>query len=805
MIKGSSAKLGCFIFFLVQISNDSFGEDSAFLFVAARPRPRLAQERRNSVVGEIVGELLDPYVPLDDDDDHIVFLDHNDYTNPTEYPTYQHITSWPVPIDTPAPFTPAPIDTPAPFTPVPIDTPAPFTPVPIDTPAPFTPGPIDTPALFTPVPIDTPAPITPAPIDTPAPFTPVPIDTPAPFTPSPVTPSPVKHSAPILTFTPMDTPSPFTPASIDNPASFAPAPMNTPAPFTTAMATPSPVETLSPIPPTPVETPSPFTPVPVETFVSITIVPMTSQPTPNDPMTSDPTTSEPTTNEPSTSKPATNEPTTSEHTTNEPTHERYEPTAVILAPTTAKPTTTQPSFKKSYRRSYHPVVTETPTTFSLSPSRSSLVFLSGTLKFALPLGHLSESQPVSGLRSGQLAVFAETTEVFLQREMTFYNSVSFSNFSVTVATQLLPREQLEDLSDELIHSFRQQESSLIIAANVIALANPAEAAIQFPFQVIIHEIFMKNRDQFYDMLFSSSEFEAYSQERGNSSMRSGGGTDNTGILGSLLTGTGILISLLVAFAVIRQHHNSQKHEDGADCDAPPSVSSKIALGELRVPRLDDSSFRDHLHQKNAAHVPIYSLPSKSVTASDEWSVCDEDDMRSHSRVTDSGDSLAASSFDLDKDVCPETDSILQSAHEEQNIPFQTTNASARLHSPRELNLFVSTKMLRHDINATEIPNNVRGNVYKARAPPGPLGIVIEGSKAGPTVRKVKESSPLYHLVEPGDIILTIDGIDCRATDAHTLAEWITKKPWVPEHVLEILGDADARSLCSSQYDELSEC
>jgi hypothetical protein len=69
----------------------------------------------------------------------------------------------------------------------------------------------------------------------------------------------------------------------------------------------------------------------------------------------------------------------------------------------------------------------------------------------------------------------------------------------------------------------------------------------------------------------------------------------------------------------------------------------------------------------------------------------------------------------------------------------------------------------------------------------------------------KESSPLYHLVEPGDIILTIDGIDCRATDAHTLAEWITKKPWVPEHVLEILGDADARSLCSSQYDELSEC
>ncbi len=48
-----------------------------------------------------------------------------------------------------------------------------------------------------------------------------------------------------------------------------------------------------------------------------------------------------------------------------------------------------------------------------------------------------------------------------------------------------------------------------------------------------------------------------------------------------------------------------------------------------------------------------------------------------------------------------------------------------------------------------------------------------------------EDSPLHYLVEPGDIILTVDGVDCRAKDAHTLAEWIARKPWVPEHILEL--------------------
>jgi hypothetical protein len=364
------------------------------------------------------------------------------------------------------------------------------------------------------------------------------------------------------------------------------------------------------------------------------------------------------------------------------------------------------------------------------------------LNFALPLGRLSESQQVSGLRVSQVVFFEETAEEFLRIKMKFYNrSLSFSDFNVTVATQLLPREQLEPLSDELIHLRRLEESSLIIVADVIASASPADVAIQFPFQEIVYGVFVQYSDEFRGKLSSSEEFGVYSPIRG------GGSTDKTVVLGGSLAGIGVLISLLVAFVMIRQRRHSPKHEDGTDCVTPTSVSSMIELGELHVPRIDDSSFPDNVHRKKPS---TNTLLSKNVTASDEWSICDEDLMHGsnfthHSLMTDSGESVAASSFELDKDVYQENDNGLQSA-EELVMPSQTSNAYTglfdrseaenELNSSRELELFDSMTMPRYEINATDTPSDVGGNVYQVRAPSGPLGIVIEASKAGPIVRKV---------------------------------------------------------------------
>ena len=77
--KGRSAKLGCFVVFLVEISNDHYRGDSSRRFVAARPRAHLAQAHRNLVVDDIVSKLIDPFFPSEyDDDDYLVLGDDDD-------------------------------------------------------------------------------------------------------------------------------------------------------------------------------------------------------------------------------------------------------------------------------------------------------------------------------------------------------------------------------------------------------------------------------------------------------------------------------------------------------------------------------------------------------------------------------------------------------------------------------------------------------------------------------------------------------------------------------------------------------
>ena len=47
---------------------------------------------------------------------------------------------------------------------------------------------------------------------------------------------------------------------------------------------------------------------------------------------------------------------------------------------------------------------------------------------------------------------------------------------------------------------------------------------------------------------------------------------------------------------------------------------------------------------------------------------------------------------------------------------------------------------------------------------------------------------LLHLVEPGDIILTVDGADVRNKTGLQLAHWISAKPNQGEQTLTLLGN-----------------
>lgn len=65
--------------------------------------------------------------------------------------------------------------------------------------------------------------------------------------------------------------------------------------------------------------------------------------------------------------------------------------------------------------------------------------------------------------------------------------------------------------------------------------------------------------------------------------------------------------------------------------------------------------------------------------------------------------------------------------------------------------------------------------FTTYAAPGPVGIVIETSKEGPTVHSVRNTSQLLGTVMPGDIIIGLDNIETRGLVAPALTRLMARK------------------------------
>jgi len=65
--------------------------------------------------------------------------------------------------------------------------------------------------------------------------------------------------------------------------------------------------------------------------------------------------------------------------------------------------------------------------------------------------------------------------------------------------------------------------------------------------------------------------------------------------------------------------------------------------------------------------------------------------------------------------------------------------------------------------------------YDVFAPPGPIGIVVDTSKFGPSVHSLKSTSPMLGLINPGDLIVALDGEDTRTMTAASLTRLMAKK------------------------------
>jgi hypothetical protein len=81
----------------------------------------------------------------------------------------------------------------------------------------------------------------------------------------------------------------------------------------------------------------------------------------------------------------------------------------------------------------------------------------------------------------------------------------------------------------------------------------------------------------------------------------------------------------------------------------------------------------------------------------------------------------------------------------------------------------------------------RAGLYDVFAPPGPIGIVIDTTKDGPSVHSIKSTSPMLGLINPGDLIIALDGEDAYGMTAATLTRTMAKKSRQKERQITLVA------------------
>jgi hypothetical protein len=77
--------------------------------------------------------------------------------------------------------------------------------------------------------------------------------------------------------------------------------------------------------------------------------------------------------------------------------------------------------------------------------------------------------------------------------------------------------------------------------------------------------------------------------------------------------------------------------------------------------------------------------------------------------------------------------------------------------------------------------------YDVFAPSGPIGIVVDTSKNGPSVHSLKSTSPMLGLINPGDLIIALDDEDTRKMTAASLTRLMAKRSRQKERKITLLS------------------
>lgn len=87
-----------------------------------------------------------------------------------------------------------------------------------------------------------------------------------------------------------------------------------------------------------------------------------------------------------------------------------------------------------------------------------------------------------------------------------------------------------------------------------------------------------------------------------------------------------------------------------------------------------------------------------------------------------------------------------------------------------------------DIYQTPTPNGDSTlDLITVVAPAGPLGIVLDNPHGAlPYVYAIKETSSLHGKVRVGDLLLSVDEVDCRGMSSHTITRFLSSRSANPE-------------------------
>ena len=432
--------------------------------------------------------------------------------------------------------------------------------------------------------------------------------------------------------------------------------------------------------------------------------------------------------------------------------------AMTVTPTITPPTTTTiaPSV----------LVTSTISSFPSSNSLTLLptpivesqnVTMVGVLTFELPINQT--------LGLNHVAAIESSLQVFLRRKLVIYTSlVAFRGFEISV---LAPPRLLEEASFSSVTRLEEVLSSSV-TATVLAFATLAEPSINFQFQEVIEELMLTEHDEFFDILYSTNAFA--DKEKEYIMLRGDGSNSKSSIIGASIAGIAVFIFLVGAIVVIRQRQVKMKADE--EVRHPDSIIT------FRNTFDDDGSFPNYIHE-SALEIPTqaadvesltedmypyidHNIEPKTQTTVDDWSLGEDVEMNSPQLMTNSllidsemNTSITDSEASFNRDIydC----AVLHSLQEEQQA---TRNSFSRLYEstgtetpsstpssgvarPSSINTTTSNETSTPKLNVASKPkgfsfflSSPEKTVYEVRAPPGPLGIVVDSSKDGPIICKM---------------------------------------------------------------------